>query len=78
MISRFKICLGIGPTVPVWYSANAPSMATMAVLDFGDNAMSITATESGMRASGKPTLNAASHAATTFGPMAGFAKPISS
>lgn len=59
-------------------SANAASNALYAVLDFGDNANSTTATLNGILASGNPSLSAASTAAIALGPACGFARPISS
>ena len=53
-------------------------MAISAELLFGDKASSITISDRGILASGSPSLKAALIAASTLGPMLGFAKPISS
>ena len=59
-------------------SSRASSNATWAVLLLGERAISTTISARGILASGRPTLSAALIAASTLGPIAGLASPISS
>ena len=70
--------IGMTTSIPFSISSRARSKATWAVLLLGDRAISATIVPRGILASGKPTLSAALIAASTLGPMAGLAKPISS
>ena len=69
---------GMLPVFPFCISAIAASIAASPLLDFGASATRITASAKGMRASGRPTIMAASTAALTIGMICGHARPTSS